>query len=42
MTRVMIRRFPTETREELAATVRHVRQLWDVTDRLHRSMATRR
>jgi Fe-S oxidoreductase len=26
--------FPTETRDELAATVRHVQQLWDVTDRL--------
>jgi radical SAM superfamily enzyme YgiQ (UPF0313 family) len=24
--------FPTETREELAATVRHVRQLWEVAD----------
>lgn len=26
--------FPTETRDELAATVRHVRRSWDVTDRL--------
>jgi radical SAM superfamily enzyme YgiQ (UPF0313 family) len=26
--------FPTETRDELAASVRHVRRLWEVTDRL--------
>lgn len=25
--------FPTETREELAATVRHVRELWELTER---------